>query len=183
MKKVLASLVFSLLISIGFISTETEAATYRAGDIIITKSTSAKGIVGHAGIFISPTVILHTSGKSVDPYPTTITVSTWNSRYPQSKVIRPNSATLGANAAAQAKAAFDGKKIPYAITPNPKNINYTYCSEIVWYSYYKAGKEFKIVKTSVTPDIIMNPDIPAPYDFIDATQVSWNGFSFIDNSW
>lgn len=70
---------------------------------------------------------------------------------------------------------FYGKKIPYAITPNFKNIEKTYCSELVWYSYYKAGKTFVPINTTAL--------LIAPYDFINSWAVSYNDFKFIDNKW
>ncbi|MBM7645665.1 uncharacterized protein YycO [Scopulibacillus daqui] len=135
-------IIFALLFNLVFIvhPPKSHATSYKTGDIFITKSTSSKGLTGHTGIAISSKTILHTSGRKGEPYPKTISIKDWNRRHPKTKVIRPKSSSLGSNAASKAKKYFYKKKIPYAITTNPKNIKKTYCSELVWYSYYKAGK-------------------------------------------
>ncbi|WP_144704984.1 hypothetical protein [Fictibacillus phosphorivorans] len=156
------------------------AINNKPGDIIITNSTSSSGIVGHSGIYITDTTILHTSGWKSEPYPTVLTESQWHSRYEKSKVVRSSSSTLGKNAANKAIYYFKGKKITYKITSGPTNIASTYCSELVWYSYYKAGKTFKTRNSSGS---FYQPTSPTPYNFIDKFNVSHNGFTFIDNSW
>lgn len=163
--------------------TFTTYATFpnKAGDIYVTRSTSAKGVLGHTGIVINSSTILMTSGWSSEPYPMRISIADWHKRYPQTKVIRPNNSTLGVSAAARAIQYFDNKKIPYRITANPTNITNIYCSELVWYSYYKAGKEFKVYDKAM--GLYLRPSIIAPYDFIAANNVSHNGFKFIDNAW
>ncbi|MFB5664069.1 hypothetical protein [Alteribacillus sp. HJP-4] len=167
-----------------FLPDNSEAATYKAGDIFITKTSSAKGLTGHTGIAISSTEIAHTSGRSSEPYPTTISISEWNSRYPETKVIRPNSSSLGEEAAEKASHYFVGENIDYWITSNPKDIDpYTYCSELVWYSYYKAGKEFEVIGSNSNGLFWKTPGIIEPYDFTKSNYVEHNGFTFIDNSW
>ena len=162
---------------------EVEAAiANKPGDIIITNSTSSKGITGHIGIYIDSTTILHTSGWKSEPYPTTISEKKWHERYAKSKVIRPTSSKLGQDAAKMAKKYFKDKKINYKITANPKDINpNTYCSELVWYSYYKAGKQFKVFDQAM--GMYMTPSIIKPYAYLESNNVSHNGFKFIDNKW
>lgn len=153
----------------------------KPGDIIVTKSTSGSGVVGHSGIYIDATHILHSSGWKSEPYPTVISESNWHKRYSQSKVIRPKSSTTGSNAAAKAKSYFQGKKIPYKVTKGPTNISNTYCSELVWYSYYKAGKTYKTRNSS--GGFYQPTDYVTPYNFTDSANVDYNNFSFIDNKW
>ncbi|WMX58953.1 hypothetical protein [Peribacillus sp. R9-11] len=165
-----------------FSGNKAEAAiNNKPGDIIVTKSTAGSGIVGHSGIYIDTTHILHTSGRKNEPYPRIDTESEWHARYAQSKVVRPDSSTIGSKAAEKAKYYFKGKTIPYKITSNPTNITNIYCSELVWYSYYKAGKTFKTRNSS--GNFYQPTDLVTPYNFIDSANVDYNNFSFIDNTW
>lgn len=180
-------LVFTLFFAL-FNPSKSEAATYQKGDIFITTSTSSQGIAGHAAIAISSTQVIHTSGWKSEPYPTVMTISAWMTRYKNKvKVIRPKSSTLGAAAADQAVKYFKDKKIGYFITPNPKDINPNiYCSELVWYAYYKAGKSYKINQgaTNANPNgTWKDPSIIYPYDYVNSYYVNYNGFKFIDNTW
>lgn len=160
------------------------AIANKPGDIIVTNGTSLKGISGHIGIYIDSKTILHTSGRKSEPWPKKISEKDWHSRYKKSKVIRPKSSASGKKAAQMAKKYFVGKHIPYRITTNPKNISKIYCSELVWYSYYKAGKQFKTARyTNSGKKIWQNPGIIEPYDFLRKDYVSHNGFKFIDNKW
>lgn len=63
--------VFFLALTIFFTFTQgskVEAAiANKPGDIIITNDTSAKGVLGHVGIYIGKTTILHTSGWKSAP--------------------------------------------------------------------------------------------------------------------
>ncbi len=82
---------------------------------------------------------------------------------------------------------FENKKIPYSLkdaNKGPKDITNTYCSELVWYSYYKAGKIFKVRTTMFGAVIYVEPrSLVTPYSFIDKNNVEYNGFQFIDNTW
>lgn len=172
------------LTTVSFLQThEANAAiSNKPGDIITTKSTSAPiqgyGLTGHNGIYITATKILHTPGKmkagSSSDVPVVIDEKDWHKAYPSSKVIRPNSEALGKKAASMAVKYFKGKNIKYKITPIPTNINYTYCSELVWFSYYKAGKTYNNGDGSA---------IIHPYIFVTNSLVKYNGFKFIDNNW
>lgn len=151
----------------------------RPGDIITSLDTNVevKGHhlnTGHTGIYISERYILHTPGKLTvgkdSQYPIIISETEWYKLYPSSTRIRPKSRSLGLKAASNAIKYFKDKEIQYRITPNPYNIHYTYCSEIVWYSYYKSGK------------IYSNGDgaaIIIPRIFIDEFLVSYNDFYFV----
>lgn len=183
-------LITSLLAFITILSTSIPsfALTNKPGDIIITRSTSSKGVTGHVGIFVSSNTILHTSGRANEPYPKYIDKSKWYLRYSQNKIIRPNSSTLGANAAKKAKYYFGGKKIPYRVPSKLTDLSSTYCSELVWYSYYKAGKAYKVQYTNRGPSGYFQkywtvPALIEPYSYTNPTFVSYNGFKFVDNSW
>ncbi|MDM5292333.1 hypothetical protein QUF81_03725 [Peribacillus simplex] len=185
MKKMVILPLVAILSFIIFLGDKSEAAiNNKPGDIIVTKSTSGSGVLGHSGIYIDTTHILHSSGWASEPYPKVISESQWHSRYAQSKVIRPNSSTIGSNAAEKAKSYFKDKKIPYKVTSDPTNISKTYCSELVWYSYYKAGKSLKVpVNIGGAWTYVVPKGLVKPYDLIDSGAVSKNGFSFIDNKW
>ncbi|MCE4958070.1 hypothetical protein, partial [Macrococcoides caseolyticum] len=129
----------------------------------------------HAGIYVTSTTILHTSGRKSEPYPRYISEGNWHKRYASSKVIRPTSSTRGKKAAAMAKKYFYGKRIPYAITPGLLNIKKTYCSELVFYSYYKTGSPF--IQMDKGAQLI------SPYAFLNSFAVKHNGFKFVDNKW
>ena len=157
---------------------------YKKGDIIITKSVSFNGFLGHVGIFVSPTHILHTSRWIGYPFPKLITVDSFKKRYKKNIVIRPNSPLIGEEAADIALERFYNKNIGYKISRNPKlTKNNTYCSELVWHAYYKAGLEFKIFNSNYFKDgSWVSPgskDFIYPYDFANPIYVKYNGFSFI----
>lgn len=92
--------------------TEAQAITYKPGDILVTNSTSAKGIAEYSAIAINSKKVIHTSGWSSpksELYPKVMTIKDWESRYKNKvKVVRPNSSTLGKNAVKY----FKNKRIP-----------------------------------------------------------------------
>lgn len=192
-KKILYTLfiLFSIFICISLSPTKAHAVTYKPGDIFITKSTSSAGIAGHTGIVIGKNTILHTSGWKSEPYPKIINIKKakgsktwWFKRYPETKVIRPNSASLGEKAASNAKKYFKDKKIPYSITKTKMTSRKaTYCSHLIWYSYYKSNKSFKTYDASSGVFVWKTPKIIKPYDFIDKLNLDHNKFKFVDNKW
>ncbi|RAS87264.1 hypothetical protein [Priestia endophytica] len=173
---------------VGFFNGNTTEAAIanKPGDIIITNSTVSSGLTGHTGIYIDSTTILHTSGRKGEPYPTTISESKWHSRYAHSKVIRPVSSSLGQSAANNAVKYFKGKRIPYsikdAVSKGNKNLTNTYCSELVYYSYYKAGKNLE-AKSRYAPGWHPLVGLVEPYSYTNSEIVSHNGYKFIDNTW
>lgn len=170
------------LFTIHLTTAQAKNISNKAGDIIITKSTSSSGITGHVGIYISPTTILHTSGWKTEPYPKLISESEWHDRYAKSKVVRPNSSTLGTKAANRAMTVFHtDKAIPYKITTGVTNIKETYCSELVWYSYYKAGLDY--LTYNGTARLFARPSIITPYDYTNVANLKKNGFTMIDSQW
>lgn len=175
--KIVVALLAFLFIGIIGNNNNSYALSYKKGDVLTTKSTSASGLTGHNGIYIGKGKVLDT--PRVHRYPRVVPVKKWIKSYPKTKVIRPKKASLGNKAANNAIKYFKGKKIPYAVTVNPKNIKKTYCSEIVWYSYYKAGKQYKVPEHGIW----MQPGIIAPYAYVNKKDVKHNGFKFVDNKW
>lgn len=118
-------------------------ASLITGDILITNGTTAGGILGHAGIAISSTQILHIAapGETVK----IITPRDWTSRYNKSgcwtQVYR--SGTYGANirAANWAKSNYPVNSSKYVINTNLAATYETYCSKIVWQAYYYGAAE------------------------------------------
>ncbi len=109
------------------------------GDVIITNATSSKGLTGHAGIFISPTEILHIQGPGYSP--TVISINQWLSKYNTSSshysdVYRPgNYVTYGSNAGSWVKNTYRYSNASYQITNDRTSTNPTYCSIIPWQGY------------------------------------------------
>ncbi|MFP7494712.1 hypothetical protein SFC66_13070 [Terribacillus saccharophilus] len=154
------------------------------GDIIVTKSVGFNGFIGHVGILVSSTQILHTSRWIGYPYPKLITVESFKKRYNKIIIIRPKSAHIGRKAADIALEHFYNKDIRYKITRNPKlKKDSTYCSELVWFSYYKAGLEFKVIsKTYLKGGSWVSPGRKGfiyPYDFANPLHLRFNGFKYI----
>lgn len=184
-------LLFTFVLAIGLFyptnnDTASAAFSYKKGDILITDRTSSKGVTGHAAIYIGGGKVLHTSGWKSEPYPKVMTVKKWEKRYDKRvKVLRYKSSKVASKAADKAVKAFKNKKIKYAVTTNPKNISKTYCSELVWYSYWKAGVTYKInhysgkngKTTWIVPAVIM------PYDYLDSKDIKKNGFKLVDKKY
>ena len=155
---------------------------YKKGDILITDSTSAKGIVGHTGIYIGNNQVLHTSGWKSEPWPRVMSLKDWVDRYKKRvKVVRYSDSSKAAKAADNAVKYFKGKKIGYRVTENPRDIDpYTYCSEIVWYSYWKAGVTFKYPAANINGWKI--PPTIKPYDYTNTTLLKIQPkFKVVDN--
>ncbi|MFD4707005.1 hypothetical protein ACFWM3_19360 [Gottfriedia sp. NPDC058432] len=152
--------------------------SYKPGDILVTDDAGVKGLVGHSGIVINATQLLHIQGPGY--YPKVINISTWTKNYKTTYVARHHNAAVGSNAAQKAIRYFKDKKIAYKITTNPTDIDpYTYCSEIVWYSYWKAGLEYKIPESSPNGRVWKRPGIIKPYDFKNSFISGYNGFSLV----
>lgn len=189
--KRIGKLLFVFVLAIGLFyptnkDTASAAFSYKKGDILITDRTSSKGVTGHAAIYIGNGQVLHTSGWKSEPYPKVMTISKWLKRYDNRvMVLRYKSATVAGKAADQAVKAFKGKKIKYAVSANPKNISKTYCSELVWYSYWKAGVTYKIShyngKNGKTTWIV--PAVIMPYEYLKSKDIKKNGFALVDNKY
>lgn len=156
------------------------AFVHVAGDILVTNNTIISDYLGHAGIVApSGNHVIHTAGKNLKP--TMITLTDWYKRYPNTQVIRSNTPSERIQAANWAKAYYvdgAGKNTEYKITANPKDLTYTYCSEIVWQSYYYGANKAYLVNVNTNPSI---PTIITPYDFISISTYThkYNGFSLV----
>ena len=191
MKKFI-SLLFTLVLVTGLFTpmsnhTAEAAFSYKKGDILITNETSSKGILGHAAIYVGNGKVLHTSGWKSEPYPKYMTIKDWEGRYKKKvKVLRYKNAKTASKAADQAVKYFKGKKkIPYGFTPAPTNMYKTYCSQLVWYSYYKAGVSYKtwIYNSKQDKHFWQVPSLIKPYQFTDYGNYSKNGFKLVDSKY
>ena len=107
------------------------------GDIFITNGTSSAGLTGHAAIAISKYSLLHIAGfgESV----TTINLDNWHNRYTSegwTKVYRNPNSSVAENAAQWAVDTYFNSSAVYMLTQDVSSTYYTYCSKIVWQSYY-----------------------------------------------
>lgn len=109
---------------------------FRAGDILITNATSSSGLFGHAGIAVSPYVILHIAGPGQNPK--LILFNDWFTKYENgwTKVYRHSSSTTASAAANWAYDTYAYSNAEYKITMNLASTDVTYCSKLVWQAYY-----------------------------------------------
>lgn len=207
-KKFIRGILFFCL-SLGFVflfdSNEASAlgpSEVKKGDILVTNqtqcsvnSTCAK-ITGHTGIVVYANgglKVLHIPGKTPGLEKIKIdSVSTFFSKYNNKiKVVRSDSSTVAGKAADKALYYFatkkDGKYVgkskEYLITAGVTNISKTYCSEIVWYSYYKAGLSYKVYHGSPQLSTFRNPSIIEPYHYTTTGLAKHNGFKIVDNKY
>lgn len=205
MKKVQTLLFFVLVLGFVFLFNSNEAAALgptqvKKGDILVTNqtqctanSTCAK-ITGHAGIVVYANgglKVLHIPGKTSGLERIRIdSVSTFFSNYNNKiKVVRPNSSTIANTAASKAIFYFatyvEGKHVgkykEYFIEPGVTDISRTYCSEIVWYSYYKAGLSYKVYDYLSQISTYRTPSIIKPYDYTNNALANYNGFKIVDS--
>lgn len=189
MKKIVL-LLFSVVLVTSLFPTSNNTASaafsYKKGDILITDQTSSNGVTGHAAIFIGGGKVLNMSGWKSEPHPRVMTIKEWEKRHKKRvKVLRYKSAKVANKAADQAVKYFKGKKIKYRITANPKNISKTYCSELVWYSYYKAGVTYKLhhYNGKTGKNMWLVPTVIMPYDYLDSVDFKHNGFTLVDKKY
>ncbi|SDZ42599.1 Permuted papain-like amidase enzyme, YaeF/YiiX, C92 family [Evansella caseinilytica] len=149
--------------------------THKAGDILVTKSTNCKsgakctGITGHSGIVLNNGKVLHIQGPGYKA--DTISISEWYSDYKSTKVVRPNKASQGKDAATWAYKFYvkgSGKNYKYDVNTTLSGKDKTYCSKLVWQAY-KNGADKNL--TGYTPGI------RTPYDFVDYAW--WNGHKVV----
>jgi len=174
------------------VPTSSEAATvngfaFKPGDILITKSSSSYGLTGHSGIVLPDgKTVLHIQGPG--KYATKLTIGQWlsSTKYPKTKVVRSNSSTQAAKAAAWGKKHYlegKGRYTKYFVDAQPRNLTRTYCSEIVWQSYYYgAGKAYKKSRfvDGIRPRIEWDDrGIMQPYDFTNGVNQTHNGFKTV----
>lgn len=103
----------------------------KKGDFFITNNVSSKGVTGHAAIY---------TGKG-------------GPKHCYIKVYRASKKYRG-KAGSYAKSHFNG--VPYSITTNPYSKNVTYCSKLVWQSYYYGAGRYSVLPV-VTSQFIIEP--------------------------
>lgn len=110
--------------------------TARPGDIMVSDSTSSYGLTGHAGIVIDYNgTVVSIAGKGY--HPQKYTMSTWWGLYPDEKIVRHSSASTAQSAATWASNFVTNySSISYSISNLASPYTSTYCSKIVWDSYY-----------------------------------------------
>lgn len=105
----------------------------KAGDILVTSDAYSKGIVGHTGIVTSGSEYLETRGEGY--YPQIRSLSKWfDYKGKPTKVVRISNSSK-ANAAGLYARLYEGSRIPYKITMNLLDSQYTYCSKLVYQAY------------------------------------------------
>lgn len=126
----------------GFTKSElTSSFNMAAGDILITNSTSSAGLTGHAAIAISSTEILNIAGLGETIK--ILTKSEFIEEYNKGwiKVYRINNDDIAKKAAKWASTTYKGKKPVYRLTMDLTTTHETYCSKIVFQSYYFGGNK------------------------------------------
>lgn len=106
------------------------------GDIYLTNATSLGGLTGHTGIAINTAEILHIAGP-LDSV-STISRSDWLTDYSSgwTKVYRHTNNTIARLAAGWAYNNYFNSNAVYSFDVNLATTDKTYCSKIVWQSYY-----------------------------------------------
>lgn len=145
-----------------------------AGDIFITNGGIIAEIVGHSGIAISSSKILHIAG--IGSNPSKMTLSEWNAEYTQedenswTEIYRPSDSTVGAKAAKWAKDTYEGSNAVYRISTDPTTTYETYCSKLVWQAYYYGANNamaitFGYIMPESLPDFIYNVSLIKTYTY------------------
>lgn len=171
---------------------QTEAAKLNgfdlhSGDILITSNTSSNGFTGHAGIVTGNgknVVSIHPEHNKKKPE--YMSAANWLKSNPKTKVVRYKDSKKANKAGAYAwdnyiKGKYKNKT--YRITPNVRNTNYLYCSEIVWQSYKFGAKVGYDVGRNLTPSDYttryIEPTIIQPYDYTHSVLLKHNGFKIV----
>lgn len=138
------------------------AGNPKAGDILITNGTSLGGLTGHAGIFLGDLGnggILSIQGPGKNPE--VIGIMTWMQRYSGAdkwtKIYRPASKYKPETAAKWAINNYQGKKYSYKVNTKLFEKDPTYCSKIVYQSYWYSS-------AAVQLGGMYEPLIASPYD-------------------
>ena len=109
--------------------------------MLITNATSKNGITGHAGLVLDTNEILHIQGAGHNPI--VDTKGRFIHRYKNGwiRLYRPVNTSVGASAANWADKIYRNSGATYGINLDLECTNLTYCSKIVWQSYFfGAGK-------------------------------------------
>lgn len=117
----------------------------KAGDIFITTDSAANGVLGHSGIAISSTAILHMPGYGKTSE--IISYGGWKARYDEKNtktyIYRQDNTAMGQAAADWARKWYWNSNgggtqtvFPaYHISPYTSSKNPSYCSKLVWQAY------------------------------------------------
>lgn len=162
---------------------EVNGFDFKFGDIMVTSTTTAKGLTGHAGIVLPDGgSVLHIAGYGCTAKK--ISINDWFNLYPQTKVVRSNEFLNGLGASYYGKNYFlegDGKNIEYGLLTSIRSKKKMYCSKLVWQCYEAAGLEFKTMNMSPSGDR-MTFSVPIhilPYDFLNQYDLNHNGFKLV----
>ncbi len=164
---------------------EAGSFSFKAGDILVTKSTDSSGLLGHTGIVLTnPKNVLHIRGPGAKP--AVISINQWLSDYPATKVVRFNSSSRAYDAAKWASSNYvksNGGRysnLDYGFTGSIKGFKSTYCSKIVWQAYYYgAQKGYKVILQTPSQTKWIIPGIIAPYHYLNKSYQNYNGFKTV----
>ena len=138
------------------VPTKRSAYQPKKGDIVTTgyKTTASSGVIGHAGIFIDSSTILHISGSSTSKT-STLSWGRWKEIYKnKNMVFRVPNTRVATQAADWVARNYRGKSPGYKITSDWRSTSPTYCSKIVWQGYYFGTGSTPVMKKPVEPFII-----------------------------
>ncbi|MGE6630721.1 YiiX/YebB-like N1pC/P60 family cysteine hydrolase [Bacillus sp. NPDC077027] len=127
----------------------------KKGDILITSTGALNGLIGHAGIVISPKTYATIPGFKQQPI--IYSIDSWFRMSANTKVIRVNDEELAEKAGGWADDYVQTHpNARYGITLSINSLDPTYCSKIVWQAYAKTGDAVGRAKFT----------IKAPYGFL-----------------
>jgi len=158
-----------LLTSDEFTSFQATASyTPEYGDILVTNSTSSKGLTGHSGI-VTVAGVLHISGPNANPK--AISWSTWIKNYPKTNVYRPKDGYKSMLAAIWIQDIYLTKNpnAKYQVNTKLYTYNETYCSKIVWQAYAVGVKEYGSTPAMDKPF----GSVAAPYNLDNYLNISY----------
>lgn len=148
----------------------------KPGDFLITNATSFDGYTGHAGIYTGNGFIM--SIQKPGTHPAQMHVMQWMYNYNKpgkwTKVYRPAPRYKGPNAGEWAINHYNGTNYSYGITTNIFGLNPTYCSKIVWQSYWYASGAVQV--GGMYQPVIAKPyDMPKYFDTPPTHTQTWKG--------
>ncbi|WP_156807454.1 hypothetical protein [Effusibacillus pohliae] len=129
------------------------------GEMLVTNSTSSAGLTGHSGIVTSNFKVAHIAGYGY--HPEELTLDQWFARYPNTKRVRNNTTSTALYIGRWAASYVS--QYPYAnygLATKLQGMDPTYCSKIVWQSYYYGSG---VAFLGYRPD---STAIFAPYDIL-----------------
>ncbi|MFI8716184.1 YiiX/YebB-like N1pC/P60 family cysteine hydrolase [Brevibacillus brevis] len=141
-------MIFTLCTSVGFAAEvkplEDDPGVYypgthtkaKPGDMLVSNTTSSKGLTGHAAIVTDNLSVVHIGGYGENPEE--ISLSKFFKRYNNSvKVIRYTSSRDAKKAGEWARTyAAEYSDAKYDLAVKLRGFTHTYCSKIVWQAYY-----------------------------------------------